>query len=337
MSFIDNFNISLQNLEAIKGKIKTYVNRNKEFSNITMGKLKTINQKVKEIGGLIQQLLSELNSLRKKSGDIDSIIKQKDLQIIDLTKQIQKLNEEKNLLENEGKQIKEQMVKQQQAIDAKEAQIRKLTEDFENKQRDMERINKELQDNQSRDLVAAQQKCADEMAKIQIQINNLTEVIKQKDNQINELTNELNTVKAELAKINTDGQGMRSQLENMQKENDDLKKTNTDLIERIVNATGIMVSTVDAFNELSEGSLNDVEMNKLLLEIENNLTQISNSLQGRSPLTQSNSNETEVTIGNSAPPEFPTGRGGRRGTRRYKKKGGFIYNKKSRKTRSSTK
>lgn len=334
MSFIDNFNISLQNLEAIKGKIKAYVNRNKEFSNITIGKLKTINEKVKEIGTLIQQLLSELNLLRKKSGDIDSIIKQKDLQIIELTKQIQKLNEEKNLLVNEGKQIAEQMSKQQQAIDAKEAQIRKLTEDFENKQRELERINKELQDNQSRDLMAAQQKCADEMAKIQIQINNLTVVIKQKDDQINELTNELKTVKSELDKINTDGQGMRSQLENMQKENNDLKKTNADLIERIVNATGIMVSTVDAFNELSEGSLNEVEMNKLLLEIENNLTQISNSLQGRQ-LAQSKPNETEVTIDNASYPEFPPGRGGTR--KRYKKRGGFIYNRKSKKTRSSSK
>ena len=287
MNFLNNFEKSLKRLETINDIVNKNLQNKKDFSQMILNKLIGINNQIKGLAENINKLNTKVVELQKYVDQNADACKEKTDEITELTKKYESLQKEKAEVLTEFNALKtkcqDDMKAKQIEIDNLEEKLRKITEEKNLLDNEL-KILKEKGDSDDRITKQAEQFQA-QLSKIEEENNRkiaeLTNTIEEKDKQINELNEKLlnATKEASEHKSLLDQQSSET-AQNIQQLKDQIAKLeeeNKNLINRIIYATDAINAAVDNLNKLSEVS-DTKEIDNVFESIEESINNISNAM-----------------------------------------------------------
>lgn len=321
--FLQDFQNSMDKLSLINQKVQASLQQKKDFSDKLVNKLKEVNSKIQGLATQINQLRDNLDKLKGQVNSNSGSINDKDKQIADLNKNIYNLeNEKKQLsqqLENFQKKCNDEKIAIQGKIDNDEALIRKLTEDNNTLKMQADSLTKELAgkgDTQSQHADELKKQTDEFQKQFSLQeqankkqIDELMAHIQQSDNQILDLQKLLKEKTDEAAShaktIDNNANNVQTNIAQLNKDIENLKAENDSLINKIKDATvaiGKAVENLELLSNSVPNSQTEKYIDKLFQEIEFSLQNISGAIQGQS---SPSSNISSNSINTNTPLNLP--------------------------------
>ena len=296
--FLQEFNDSLQRL----GNLNTYVGENttqkRVFSQTIIEKLREINDKIKSLSDKIIELKDKVLELEKNRDDNSKNIEDRVNKINSLVQEITGLTQERdelkrNLsdLDNNNNVEKQRILAE---ITAKDQEITSLKDAQERFQQEITVLRTELtnQDDQGKQHVEQIKALTDSRALEQEQnakrIQELQQEIDSREERIRELETQGNadneSLKQRIEGFTKDIEQRDIQITSNREEIQRLQEENNSLIQRIIDATNAInqaTLNLDGITNDPENTNNNLEIQKLFVELEKSLENISRALQGQ--------------------------------------------------------
>jgi chromosome segregation ATPase len=298
--FLQEFNDSLQRLGNLNKYIGENTTQKRAFSQTIIEKLREINDKIKSLSDKIIELKNKVLELEKNRDDNSKNIGDRESKINSLVQEITGLTQERDELKRNLSELDNNNNVEKQRIlaeiTAKDQEITSLKDAQERFQQEITVLRTELanqgdQGKQHADQIKAlTDSRAAEQEENAKRIQELQQEIDSREGRIRELetqgTADSESLKQRIEACAKDIEQRDMQIVSHREEIQRLQEENNSLIQRIIDATNAINQATLNLDEITndpENSNNNLEIQKLFVELEKSLENISRALQGQGP------------------------------------------------------